>query len=75
MKKVILVVLAAAQGLAGCGKAEPRSTQYFAEHLDEAREIVAGCRDGSTRGQECENANLAVEEADAKERFRRFRGR
>lgn len=75
MKKVILVVLAAAQGMTGCGKAEPRSTQYFAEHLDEAREIVARCGDGSMRGEECANANLAVEEADAKERFRRFRGR
>jgi len=75
MKKLILVALAAAQGLTGCGKAEPRSTQYFAEHLNEAREVVAGCRDGSTRGQECANAGLAVEEADAKERFRRFRGR
>lgn len=61
--------------LAACGKAEPRSTQYFAAHLDEARELVASCRDGSARGDECTNADMAVQEADAKERFRKFRGK
>ncbi|WP_242129593.1 EexN family lipoprotein [Sphingobium sp. Sx8-8] len=61
--------------LAACGKAEPRGTQYFAAHLDEAREVVAGCSNGSVRGDECTNADLAVQEADAKERFRKFRGK
>lgn len=54
--------------------AEPRSTQYFAAHLDEARQIVAGCADGSVRGDECLNADAAVIEAEGKERFRRFMG-
>lgn len=58
--------------LAGCTKAEPRSTQYFAAHIDEARKVVADCRDGSARGGECPNADLAVQEADARERLRRF---
>lgn len=61
--------------LTACGKAEPRSTQYFAAHLDEAREVVTGCKDGSFRGDECTNADMAVQEADAKERFRKFRGK
>lgn len=68
-------VLAVAVVLGGCGKAEPRGTQYFEEHLDEARKIVADCRDGSVRGDECTNADLAVQQADAKERFRKFRGK
>ncbi len=61
--------------LAACGKAEPRSTQYFAAHLVEARQVVAGCKNGSVRGDECANADMAVQEADAKERFRKFRGK
>jgi hypothetical protein len=75
MKKLMLAVLICAYGLTGCGKAEPRSMDYFKEHLAEARQVVTGCRDGTARGEECANAGMAVEEADAKERFRRFRGR
>ncbi|MGE4410163.1 hypothetical protein DFR49_3226 [Hephaestia caeni] len=55
-------------------KAEPRGTQYFAAHLDEARQIVAQCRDGSVRGDECANADAAVQEADGRERFKKFTG-
>jgi hypothetical protein len=61
--------------LAGCSAPEPRSSEYFAAHIDEAREIVAGCTEGSVRGDECTNANLAVEEAKGRERFRRFLGK
>jgi len=68
---VLAVVLVAA----GCAKQEPRSKQYFDAHLDEARQIVAGCKDGATRGEECNNADLAVQEADAKERLKRFFGK
>lgn len=75
MRKVILAVLTGPLSLAACAQAIPRSSEYFAEHLDEARQIVTGCRDGTVRGEECANAALAVEEADAKDRFRRFRGR
>lgn len=74
-KKLILAVLTGPFGLAACAQAAPRSSEYFAAHLDEARQIVIGCRDGTVRGEECANAGLAVEEADAKERFRRFRSR
>ncbi|MBD3772354.1 MAG: EexN family lipoprotein [Rhodobacteraceae bacterium] len=74
-KKLILAVFTGPFSLAACSQAAPRSSEYFAEHLDEARQVVTGCRDGTMRGEECANANMAVEEADAKERFRRFRGR
>ncbi len=54
--------------------AEPRSTQYFAAHLDEARQIKAQCTEGFVRGDECANAEAAVTEAEGKERFKRFMG-
>ena len=65
-------VIGALAVLTGCSASEPRSPEYFAAHLDEAREIVAGCTEGSVRGGECTNANLAVEEAKGRARFRRF---
>lgn len=70
----ISMPLAVAGLLVGCGKPEPRATAYFAQHLDEARKIAADCGTGSARGEECSNANAAVQEADAKARFKRFRG-
>lgn len=66
----VLVVIT----LAACTKVKPRSTQYFTAHLDEARQIVTQCRDGSVRGDECANADMAVQEADSKARFRKFLG-
>jgi len=59
----------AAQALAA-----PRGTQYFGGHLDEARQIVAGCREGTVRGDECANAEQAVVEAEGRERFKKFMG-
>lgn len=59
---------------AACSEAEPRSSQYFEAHIEEARQIVDGCRDGSVRGNECDNADLAVQKADARERTKRFLG-
>ena len=53
---------------------EARETQYFMAHLDEARQVVAGCRDGSVRGGECANAEEAIIKVDAQERRRRFLG-
>lgn len=51
-----------------------RSTQYFVAHVDEARQVVAGCRDGSVRGGECANAEEAIIKVDAAERRKRFLG-
>ena len=54
--------------------AEPRGTQYFAAHLDEAREIVGQCAEGSVRGSECANAEQAGIEAEGRDRFKKFMG-
>ena len=54
---------------------EPRGTQYFAAHLDEARQILTGCADGSVRGEECFNAEMAVVEADGRARHKKFFGK
>lgn len=67
-------VLLGAVLLASCGASEPRSPYYFEDHVDEARQVVEGCRDGSVRGDECDNAGIAVQKADAKERKKRFFG-
>lgn len=60
--------------IAGCSPSEPRSTQYFEAHIDEARQIVQECRDGPVRGAECDNADIAVQTSEAKERRKRFFG-
>ena len=54
--------------------AAPRGTQYFAAHVDEARQVVAQCAEGSVRGGECANAEQAVIEAEGRERFKKFIG-
>lgn len=66
--------VAAAAPIIAPASAEARGTQYFAAHLDEARRIVAQCRDGSVRGDECANAEQAVTEADGRARYRKFTG-
>lgn len=55
--------------------AEPRGKPYFAAHLDEARQIVAQCAEGSARGDECSNAEQAITEAEGQDRFKRFMGK
>lgn len=51
---------------------EARGTQYFVGNVDEARQVVAGCRDGSRRGGECATAGEAIIKIDAAERRRKF---
>lgn len=53
---------------------EARGTQYFMANIDEARQVAAGCRDGSVRGSECATAEEAIIKVDAAERRRRFFG-
>lgn len=53
---------------------EARGTQYFVAHVDEAKQIVAGCRNGSVRGGECATAEEAIIKVDAQERRKRFLG-
>ncbi len=74
MKTQIIGIVLLGATVTSCGKAEPRSKQYSDAHVDEAREVYAGCQDGSVRGGECDNAEMAVKRADAKERSKRFIG-
>lgn len=60
---------------AAAASVEPRAKQYFAAHLDEARQVLAGCMDGSVRGEECFNAEMAVVEADGRARHKKFFGK
>lgn len=53
---------------------DARGTQYFEVNIDEARQVVAACREGTVRGDECANAGTAVITVESKDRFRRFRG-
>jgi hypothetical protein len=53
---------------------EARGTQYFVAHIDEARQVVAGCRSGSVRGGECATAEEAIIKVEAQERRKRFLG-
>ena len=64
--------LAGAAPAAVTSRDPPRSLQYFAAHIDEARRVVAGCRTGSVRGGECGNADQAVIEADGRKKFDTF---
>lgn len=52
-----------------------RGTQYFVANIDEARQVVAGCRDGSVRGGECATAEEAIIRVEAQERRKRFLGK
>lgn len=61
-------------GLVPAAIAAPRGTQYFAANLDEARKIIAACRDGSVRGDECAHAGQAVEAAEGRANTKRFLG-
>jgi uncharacterized lipoprotein YehR (DUF1307 family) len=74
MKIHLAMAAVLAVPLSGCGQAEPRSQHYFDAHIDEARQIVEGCRDGSVRGAECDHADRAVRQAKAKERTKKFLG-
>jgi hypothetical protein len=62
--KLPLLAVATLAILSACNR-QPRSEEYFSAHLDEARQVVAECRRGSIRGEECGNADYAVKLARA----------
>ncbi len=69
-------ILALCLPILSCGsKAEPRSQQYFESHIDEARRVDAGCRDGSVRGEECAGADIALEAAKGRANMDHFLGK
>jgi len=53
---------------------EAHGTQYSVANIGEARQVVAGCRDGLVRGGECANAEEAIIKVEAQERRKRFLG-
>ncbi len=53
------LVLAALSFVAACSDND-RGQQYFEAHIDEAEKVVADCRTGTVRGQECVNADMAL---------------
>lgn len=55
-------------GVAGCSP-EPRSAAYFEAHGEEAVRVVAGCINGTHRGQECANAQAGMASAERKARM------
>ncbi len=63
-----------AQPGAATQSSEARGVQYFEADVEEARDIVEGCREGSVRGAECANAEEAIIKVEAIERRRRFLG-
>lgn len=70
----VQTVAAASPAPVASAPAEARGTQYFVAHIDEARRVVAGCRDGSVRGDECATAEEASIKVEAQERRKRFLG-
>ncbi|WP_153227360.1 EexN family lipoprotein [Sphingomonas glacialis] len=75
MNVIMLALLLATAGLlAGCAKPQPRAVRYFAAHLDEANGVASDCRTGAVRGEECQNADTALEADTAAKRFKHFRG-
>jgi len=57
---VITGGLVASFALAGCEQ-QPRSVSYFQENTQDRMAIVAACRVGDQRGDECANAAKASE--------------
>jgi len=67
-----LLLTAALAGLAACSP-QPRSASYFEAHLKEAETVVADCKAGAHRGQECVNAQTAVASARRDARMDAYR--
>lgn len=61
--KSYLCFVAVAFALSRCGSTEPRGEQYFSAHPDEAKQVVAGCANGTARENECYNAEVPVSKA------------
>lgn len=71
MTRLPLVLISVAT-LAACSP-QPRSSEYFVAHPDEAKQVVADCKAGSHRGQECVNATAGVAAAESAERMNLYK--
>lgn len=61
------ILIAAATALAGCER-EPRSQSFFETHDAERVQVLADCKSGSHKGQECQLAQLAADTVAVKQR-------
>jgi len=68
----LLLLLVAVAGLAACSP-QPRSSEYFVAHPEEAKRVVADCTAGSRRGEECANATAGVAAAESAERMKLYK--
>lgn len=71
MTRLPLLVVAVA-GLAACSP-QPRSSEYFVAHPEQAKRVVADCKAGSHRGDECVNATAGVAAAESAERMKLYK--
>lgn len=46
--------------MSGCDARNPKSIEYYKDHLDEAKSVVAECNANKTNDENCANANTAV---------------
>lgn len=64
------MVLIGTMALASCSGSE-RSADYFANHEAEAKEVVANCTAGTSRGAECDNATRGLQQANGARAYKK----
>lgn len=74
MKASLAVLLAPWLALLAACQPEPRSASYFEAHAEERAAVVADCRTGQHRGEECKNAQFAAEKAARTKTMNDYRG-
>lgn len=74
MKVPLALVLAPGFAVLAACQPEPRSASYFEAHAAERAEVVAACRIGNHRGEECKNAQFASEKAARAKTMNDYRG-
>jgi hypothetical protein len=70
MKKLIAIA-SACLFLAACGD-KVYDVDYYANHLDEAQEVVKKCAAGDMTGDNCPNAKSAISKNNQKEWMKEF---
>lgn len=70
MRRLVLTAAVAAL-LAGC--TPPRDVTYFEAHPEETAKVVADCKTGAHRGEECVNARAADASIRRKARMEMYR--
>jgi hypothetical protein len=71
MNRIPALILGLA-GLTACTPA-PRSASYFEAHAAEAQTVIAACKAGQTRGEECQTALAGASAAAGRTRLELYR--